>query len=407
MGLSTNGNPFFTTKYGAWGLSKNSGKVNWTLDSDDFVAHPNGKMILSNEWGKVMVLWNSDTGQQVWNYEMKFSNTQNVQFTSDSCMVVMEKGIHHVYLPTGATWSRKIKGFESYNPLNQGGRSGIVGGALFMFGLAGVLFAIATISTSSVGSKTSNYLLEEDAIYIAAKYLARYNHSDSLIWISGDLLKNRGVNSIISLDENDFLLVDYGYKYNTDGVKVRSGDASCEFYSKQTGEMLRSIILHTEGDDFIKDFVLHNQTISFLGKRSLFTISLETLETLKIKEFGGAYSNIGLTKFVDPNDFRLMNDKFVRMSKIADGKLLIRNTGNKVAEFDENLDLVKVYSSKEFYELSDENKGFALIKNSEESLLIDRGGKKAIEFILSVDAGFYDGFLLDTKNHKATLFKLN
>lgn len=409
MDLSTNGNPFFTTKYGAWGLNTKKGEVTWSIDSDDFIVHPNADMTLANEYGKIMTLWNTDNGALIWRYEMNFGHTSNVHFTSDSCMVVLEKGIHHVYLPTGATWFRKIRRLESFNPGSQYGRAAIVGGSTFMFGLIGGLIAAASTSgmVSGVGSKTTNYLLESDAIYVAAEYLAKFSHGDSLIWTAGDLSKQRGVSSIISLNESKFLLVDYGYRYNSEGVKTRSGDASCEFISKITGELQRGIVMPTEGNDFLKDFVLEEQTISFLGKRTLFTIGLESLQTINSKEFGGTYANIGLSKFVDPNDYKMVEDRFVLLSSISDGSLLIRNTADKVVEFDGNLELVKVYSADEFYELKDAYMDFKLICNSRECLLIDENSVKSSKLNFSENALIMNGFLVDYDSDKATLVKLN
>jgi len=409
--LSPEGIPFVIMKYNAFGLDPESGSINWTFNSDDFRLHPNRKFFLANELIKVMTFSSTETGELIWRRDMNFKDTQNVNFTSDSCMVVIEKGIHHVDLTTGNAWFTKIKGLDSFNPMSQGGRTGIVAGSTAMFGLLGGLIAAAATSSSSsasmVGSKTRNYLFEEDAIYIAAEYLAKYSHDNTLLWKEEDLSKKRGVSSIISLNDDDFLLVDFGYRNTSDGLKVRSGDASCEFISKKTGELYRGIMLRTEGDDYIKDFVLEDKTISFLGKRTLFTISLETLETVSSTEFGGAYTNIGLSKFVDPNDYKKLNEKFVQLSSISEGSLLIRNTANKVVEFDENLDLIKVYSANEFYEQNDEYKDYRLICNSDECLLIDAQTEELVKSNLSRKALFTNGFLVDYDRSDASVLNLN
>jgi len=409
--LSHESAPFVVMKYNAFGLDAEIGVQSWAINSDDFRIHPNGKFFFANEVSKLMTLYSTESGKPIWQYTMEFGDTQNVNFTSDSCMIVLEKGIHHVNLSDGSTWYKKIKGLKSYNPMSQAGRAGVVAGSTAMFGLIGGLIAAAATSSSStasiVGSKTSNYLFEEDDIYIAAEYLAKYSHTGRLLWKDEDLSKKRGVSSIISLGAEDFLLVDFGYRYNSDGYKVRSGDASCEFISKKTGELQRGIVMPTEGDDFLKDFVLEEQTISFLGKRTLFTIGLESLETINSKEFGGTYTNIGLSKFVDPNDYKMVEDQFVLLSSISDGSLLIRNTADKVVEFNVNLEPVKVYSADEFYELKDEYLDFKLICNSRECLLIDENNVKSSELSLSENALLMNGFLVDYDSDKATLVKLN
>lgn len=408
MGLSAKGDPFFVTNYGAWGLNRESGKVSWSIDSDDFVAHPNGKMILANEYGNIMTLWNTDDGAQIWKYEMNFGETGKVHFTSDSCMVVFEKGIHHVRLPSGKTWYRKIKNLDAFNPVSSGARAGIVGGSAVAFGLIGGIIAAAATSNmdAGVGNKTSNYLLEENAIYVVTKSLAKYDHRNTQLWTTEEFPDGRGVSSIISLSDKDLILVDYGYRYNADGLKVRWGDASCMFYNKKSGKLLRSITLPTRGDDFLKDFVLNSNTISFLSKRSIFTIGLNSLETLTKNEFGGVYADIGLSKFIDPNDYQEIESELIPVRKIKDSRIYVSNTGNKIVEFDESLNLTRVLRSDEFYQFSDQEGELTLIKNTKEVGLIDKDGERISLPLLSTNACFQQGYLIDFDDNKAIVLHL-
>jgi hypothetical protein len=408
--LSEGGHPFVSMKLNVYSFNKENGEQRWYVHSNDFRVHPNDRLFLGNPTVSLVSLYNSDTGEEVWKYDTRFKDTKNILFSSDSCMMVLEKGIHHVKLSNGATWFRKIKGLNSYNSFNVGARAGIIGGSTLVFGLLGAFVSAAATSgmPAAVGNKAQNYLLENEVIYVAADELSKLNcHSDSLIWTAGDLSRKRGVSAIISLDEKSFLLVDYGYKYNSSGMRVRNGDASCEYYNKESGKFLRGLRLHTEGSDFITDFVILNNTISFLGNRSLFSVGLDTLDSLTKAEFGTSFSNIGLDEFVDPNDYREVNGKFSRVADELRENIYIRSKANKVVEFNSDLKLIKVLDDKTFYTFVEKYKGYLLLANTEESVIIDEAGKRIFTDDLSSKAWLSNGYLVDFTSNKATLIKLD
>ena len=400
LSLSKYDSPFLTNSSYAWSLNHSTGIIDWQVQANDCIVHPNRENFLGNNFGNTMSLYDSDSGKLLWKKDLEFSKTRNVIFLNDSSLVALEDGIHYVSLEDAQSWYHKHKGLDLFSPFYpSSGRAGIIAGSGLMFGLLGAVIASAATtgmeSTSAVGNKSNHYLFEEDAIYLADKVIMKYDYDSNLLWKTDEQSKKRGVSSLVSLEDGIFMIVDYGYRYNTDGVKVRSGDAVCEFYRRSSGIMERSLVLETEGTDFLKDFVLQNGKITFLGNRSLFSIGLDDLETQNTYEFGSTYSNVGLSKFIDPNDFVKVDNKFVKVVKAHENRVLIANTGSKVVEFDQAFEMVAVHSTNDFFELAQSETKFHLLKNEKGSFLIDDDGNLVVDSMLSPQARIENGYLLD------------
>ena len=166
-------------------------------------------------------------------------------------------------------------------------------------------------------------------------------------------------------------------------------------------------MLITEGTDFIKDFVVDENTISFLGKRTLFTINRESLTMTKEREFGGAYSNVGLSTFIDPNDFVLSDGNFIRVQEFEKDHLFIANTASKVIEFDSNLEILKIHRRSDFFELIQAYNDLYLIRNEKSSIIINDNGEKVYNKNLTERARFENGFLIDYADDTMTLIDLS
>jgi hypothetical protein len=407
--LSKQGDPFIVNATGAWSLNHSDGREHWKILESEIIAHPNGETLLFNDYYSTWSLIDSNTGKAIWSSKIDLSEPRNLLFPDSDFIWALEKGVHCLGLDASNLWYEKIRGVDLYDVKMSGGQGGVIGGSAVMFGALGAI--VASFATAgmepSVGSRAKNFLLEGDDLYIIGDEVQKYNRSKKLVWSIIDRAIRKGVSAIISLDEDNLLLVDYGFRYNMDGVKVRSGDPVCEFYKKADGTYEKSIILETEGFDFLKDFVMNEKSISFLGNRTLFTISLETLSTTKSREFGGAYSNIGLSSFRDPNDYFVVNDSFRRVRELGGDHLFIENTGNKVIEFDSDLEMLKVHSTEDFYQVIDEYETFKLISNSSEIVLIDLEGNRVIKDTLSSKAKFENGFLVDFQGTEVTLLDMN
>jgi len=164
------------------------------------------------------------------------------------------------------------------------------------------------------------------------------------------------------------------------------------------------LTLETEGFDFLKDFVLQNGMITILGNRTLFSIDIERLKTTASREFGDAYSNIGLTKFVDPNDFVRLSNKLTRVGEAFNANILISNTGNKIVEFDQSFGIKAIHSAKDFFKLVTFDDDTRLLKNAYESILTDLDGNPKINSSLSKNARLEGDFLIDFSGSELSLY---
>ena len=223
--LNESGDPFISSNVGAWCLDKTNGQLKWRISEKEMIVHPNGKVLLSNDYYNTWSLYSSETGKPIWSTQMKFSELSNLLYPEGTDHIWgLDKGIHMLDLEDGDYWYEKIRGIDLYETEFSAGRGGIIAGSTVMFGLVGALVSsIATSGMSSVGSRAQNYLIEGDQLYIVGDEIQKYNPDTKLVWSFEEAYRKRGVSALISLDSEVLMLVDYGFRYNVDGIKVRSG----------------------------------------------------------------------------------------------------------------------------------------------------------------------------------------
>jgi hypothetical protein len=407
--LTKNNHPVLVDENSAVAMDRLTGSEKWAIKGSDFVLHPNRKLLLGESTDYLNALWDTQLGTELWEYHTPYNDLKNGSFVSDSCLVFLENGIHHVDLYSGATWSKEEPRLNGYKKLYKSpGRGAIVAASAVLFGLVGGTAAVMlTKAPTMVGAKADNRIFENEHIYVSGTYVYKYDHSGNLIWTSEFNASGSGFSSIVSLDTT-LVYINYGYRYNTKRSKVPFGDARCALIDKKTGKTNFAVILPTKGENYFKDFVIVDDEISFLGQSSLLTLTLDSLQSTGSNEFLTSDKNVGLSRFVDPSDYLKLENRYIMMSDTLGESLFICNATTRVIEFNASFEIENVHSINDVYSVLETYKDFILVGNGSKSVLIDQTGQALFGMTFTQKAKIKSGYLVDIFEDKseACLIKL-
>jgi outer membrane protein assembly factor BamB len=397
----------------SWAVALNhlTGEVLWSIEGSDFFLNPSGEMLLGKISSSEMAAWSPSTGRLLWRNVPSY-NFQTIFFSNDSTLISWDKEFYRIDLRKGDFWRKDIKNRTYINSPNYNVAGAAIAG-VFIGALTGLLTGAIIVTvpviisgSQSSGNRSSHLVLEDDVSYIIdGRIVKKFDYYGRELW-AAELTKGYSSNRVITATDGGILFASYGSTYNQDGVEVPQGISSCEIFDRSTGESKGHQILPTEGYDFLKDFVVHEDSVFFLGKRTLFTLDLAGVNIQKNRSFGNGYSNVGLSEFVDPSFYLRTDSSFMQIENISDQPLFIRNTASKVIEFNSSLEIMEVFSKSDFFENSDEFKSLTLLSNDQKSIIMDSMGVSVLNISFAADASFKNGFLIERSEDQIKIIRL-
>ena len=390
-------------------INTSTGLIKWTYEGTNIRVNPSKNLILdhSREY-KLLSLIDPLTGERIWRKQSTFKSIENVIFNKDSSVVVIEDGVHHVDLRNGEMNYMVLRGLNkdgSYKK-SSGKRAVAVGASAVLFGLVGLLASSAATNSMAIGTSSKSYLIEDEAIYISSQAVTRYDYNNKIVWMTADGYKRSGQSTIISLNDTEILYVDFGSYQRVDGKMGKVGNPFCAVYEKKTGKLVKGFDIPTEAGDYIDNYVMIDNEISFKGQSTIFKVDFSTLKITKKNTFSSVGANSSTGLFLDPQIYLTIDSVFVKLYKYNPQGIYFKNKGSKVIELNADLEMQNVHDDKSFFSPISSSTMFTLVSNGLWNEVIDKNGKRVLKESLSTDSNWVnDEFLIDQRSNKLIIYQ--
>jgi outer membrane protein assembly factor BamB len=389
------------TSEGARGIDHFTGKTKWEITGSDFFMNPSGDILIGKLNRDETAAWNPKDGKVKWNesFDYKFGT---IFFSNDSTLVSWDEDFKRINLSTGQFW---IKDIKNRTPVSTyvAATGDVIAAVAFgiIFGaITGAFTGVAIIpifqpDKVASGNRSTHLVLEDNTYYLVDGHLLKkFDYNGQVLWES-EFVKEYSSNRVITVTEAGILFVSYGSAYNQDGIKIPRNKASCQIFDRENGRSHGDEVFELEGQDYLKDFVVHADSVYLLGRRSLFTLNTEYVDIYQSREFGNGYSNVGLSEFIDPSMYVNFDSTYSRIEDLKARHLFIRNTATKVIEFSADLEIRKVFDNADFFDLMDGFGDVYLLQNSYETVLTNTEGKSLFNEFFSPNAQLSNGYLIE------------
>lgn len=337
---------------------------------------------------------NLANGTTIWEKELNNDYGWNkISQLNDSTLLISAAGLHQLNLKNGQGWDyNTITGKKDYTETVAKNVAGIA---------LGVLTGTAIISSGNnlVKDVLSNEITENNNIYLASKeQIVKLNKLNGTVFWSQNLSKDLTSKSSIFIKDSLLYMINKGYAY-WGNKRIDFGAPFIAAYNKENGEpyFFTSI---DEKKNPILDFKLVKNKLVLIFKDKITINSLDNGAELFSKPFivdelGELRFFIGDRLYKNRNDFELSN-----LVASDTSKYFVQTNKSKSLELDDAFNITNQYDSNQLYFHYLTYQDYKFLVKGNQTIMIDKEGKKIAELDVSENAYIVGNKLYDVNDSR-------
>ncbi|MDP4269281.1 MAG: PQQ-binding-like beta-propeller repeat protein [Bacteroidota bacterium] len=324
-------------------------------------------------------------GKKKWTRKVSDRNGINDLFLyNDSTLMLASDGLHSIDTRTGGGWDIDMKtSKKDYT-------------ASILLTTINVLLSAATgdgytaVPPTQYTDIVSNVCYDKNVFYLAGKEkLVAVDEMGNNLW-QMNLPKRQTTKSTLFVNDKQLFLLNRGYAFE-EGNRTDLGLAFLAGYDKESGKQVYFSTM--EKSEMVIDHVFHNDEITLLDSRKIFSYDMKSGKRLSEHTFSLNKNEVAL-RFVPPTLCKQLADSI--WNNLIDTEIshyfVVTNQG-RVIELDSTFNILNSFPETEFYTQYFDTKDYRLIAQNRTTLVIDNNGRSIAELPANNQAFVVGNFL--------------
>jgi hypothetical protein len=377
-----------------------NGEEQWSVKNYFYYVNPSKKIGIGYKYkglvGDNHTLEGIDlsNGATIWEKELnnEYGWNKKTQL-NDSTLLIAAAGLHHLNIENGHGWDyHTVTGKKDYTETIAKNAAGIA---------LGILTGTAIISTGNnlVKDVLSNELIEDNHIYFASKEkIVKLNNSNGSILWTADLPQDLTSKSSIFIKDSLLFMINKGYAY-WGGKRIEFGAPFIAAYNKVNGTQQFFTLIDVKKNPIL-DFKLINNKVVLIHKNKISVNSLENGAELFSKlfnedEIGELRFFLGDRLYKENNNLELSN-----IVSSDDDKYFVQTSKSKSIELDNEFNIINQYDFNQLYFHYLTYQNFKFLVKENQTIIIDKEGKKIAELEVSENSYIIGNKLYDVNDSR-------